>query len=72
MLVYIFVTNNSIKPIGSIEVDDFPENGDEIIFRMGTRNVVLEVTQENHFHEAIIQHGYDGAHFVACRLVEKY
>lgn len=71
MLVYIFLPNDCIRAIGSIEVDNLPKIGDEIVFRIGMNNVVLEVTQTHHFHEAIIKHCYDGAKFVACRLVEK-
>ncbi len=69
MRVYVFVANNGLRPIGSIEVDNLPKIGDEIAFQMGTENVFLEVTQGHHFHEAIMKHCYDDAVFVACRLV---
>jgi hypothetical protein len=71
MLVYIFLADDCIRTIGSIEVDGLPKIGDELVFRMGTNNVVLEVTQWHHFHEAIIKHCYNGVNFIACRLVEK-
>ena len=69
MRVYVFAAGNGIRPIGSIEVDNLPKIGDEIVFQMGAENIVLEVTQEHHFHEAIMKHCYDDAHFVACRKV---
>lgn len=69
MRVYVFAAGNGIKPIGSIEVQRLPKVGDEIAFQMGAENILLEVTETHHFHEAIMKHCYDDAHFVACRLV---
>lgn len=69
MRVYVFAAGNGIKPIGSIEVQRLPKVGDEIAFQMGAESILLEVTEKHHFHEAIMKHCYDDAHFVACRLV---